>query len=87
MPATLGGQLTLGSIVISLLAVLLVVARRMTQYIELLTKTILWYARSTGQEVPNWLAEQYKRVNGHAKDPRELTASVLGEQHVIKEPE
>jgi len=81
MPATLGGQWTIIGGLLAVAGTILWVSRRLLQYIELVTKTILIVARSQGTEIPTWLADQYKKVNGHAKATREEKNDLLGKEH------
>lgn len=56
-------------------------ARRGFQILELLLKTILWASRQQGLDVPDWLASQYKQVNGNARASKEEKRDVLGPKH------
>jgi len=56
-------------------------ARRGFQLLELLLKTILWACRQQNLEVPDWLAAQYKQVNGNAYASREEKRDILGPKH------
>ena len=57
------------------------VARRAFQLVEFLIRVILWAARQQGWEVPDWMASQYKRINGNDTASREEKNDVLGPKH------
>jgi hypothetical protein len=83
MPATLGGQFTIIAAVVGGAYAIINYARKMFQLWELTIKTLLWAARQRGDfDVPDWLADQYKSINGHAKASTEELKDVLGEKHV-----
>lgn len=85
MPATLGGQFTIIGAMLSVVGAIGWATRRVLQYLELVTKVVLWQAKLTNQEIPGWLADQYKKVNGHRNASPEEIATVLGEEHVDSE--
>ena len=87
MPATLGGQWSIISAMLGVMGVVLWVGRRVMQYLELVTKTLLWVARQTGENVPGWLADQYKKVNGNSKASDQEIGAILGEEHIATKTE
>ena len=56
-------------------------ARRAFQLIEFLLKVILWAAQQNRWEVPDWMANQYKRLNGNSLASRQEKTDTLGSRH------
>lgn len=62
-------------------AIILGIARKSFQFLELLIKAILLVYRQSGEEVPTWFANQYKQINGNASASKEEKADILGPHH------
>jgi len=82
-------QVTLGNVgvILSIVGVILYAMRRIIQWLELVTKASLLVVRylNKGEEIPSWLAEQYKKLNGNDYSSPQEQEELLGVSHRDKE--
>lgn len=76
-------EITLGNVAVALsvCGMVFLMARRLIQFLEFSIRILLLIARQQGVEVPAWLANQYKQINGNAKLSTQEKHDLLGPNH------
>jgi hypothetical protein len=72
MPSTLGGQLTIIILTITLSGLLWRALHNLMEHLRWIELMWLEFARQNGNDVPDWLLKKHRKVNGNEKHYQEM---------------